>query len=160
MRDGRCVQCEQAIPIGPGQIVMGGPVAPKPIGAPGRAVAGGDAPGRAVVGAEPVMLAVEPSPVGRSTMRQAWANVRRPGSNPQAKAPADPSIMPTSFSPVAPQTSGRPHILEHLFGVDAIGSRSRRENERRAREKHASIAYGQNEAKVTDLPASMVYSKR
>jgi hypothetical protein len=35
----------------------------------------------------------------------------------------------------------------------------RREREGKEREKHASIAYGQPERPVTELPASVVYGK-
>jgi hypothetical protein len=92
-------------------------------------------------------------------MTQAMANARRPAANRQAAAPTDSSLMPTSFNPVAPQSGGHPHILTHLFGLDAIGSLSRDAQERRA-QKHASIAYDQKPSKVTEVPASMVYSQR
>jgi hypothetical protein len=106
------------------------------------------------------MLAAEPTPISRATMTQAGAGARRPAANQRAKGPADSALMPTSFNPVAPQAGNHPHILQHLFGLDAIGGLGRGEMERRARERHASIAYDQKQPKVTELPASMVYSPR
>jgi hypothetical protein len=174
LRDGFCLNCVQGgtVAVGtttggevvagrlvPGPVVQGGPVVAQARKAPGRAVVGGDAPGYASVGGD-AMLASEPTPIGRTMMTQAWANARQPAPNRQAKAPSDSALMPTSFNPVAPEGSNNPHILRHLFGLDAIGSLSRREAERRAREKHAAIAYGQKDQPVTELPASMVYTKR
>jgi hypothetical protein len=178
-RNGFCLNCVQGGTVAagtvtggqvvagvlmPGPVVPGGPVAaPVKIArarnAPGRAVVGGDAPGYASVGGE-AMLASEPTPIGPTMMTQAWANARRPAPNQPPRPSADSAVTPTSFNPVPPQGSNNPHILRHLFGLDAIGSAGRREAERRAREKHASIAYDQKEQKVTELPASMVYSKR
>jgi hypothetical protein len=162
----RCANCgpEGAAVAGalmPGPVVAGGPVAvaskTKMKSAPGRAVVGDEAPGYAAVGGE-VMLASEPTPISRATLTQAGASARRPAPNQPPSAPVDSGLMPTSFNPVPPQAGNRPHVLQHLFGLDAIGSLSRREQERRAREKHASIAYDQKVPKVTELPASMVYS--
>jgi hypothetical protein len=53
----------------------------------------------------------------------------------------------------------RPHIISHLFGLDAIGRRGREERERRNREKHASISYQPHTGPVTELPASLVYGR-
>jgi hypothetical protein len=83
------------------------------------------------------------------------------GPRPGAGA-YDPSVVPTAIPPaqVALQGPGsnRPHIIGHLFGFPQFG-KIRREREDKQREKHASIAYDQPGAKVTELPASMVYGK-
>ena len=81
--------------------------------------------------------------------------MRGPGS-------VDPSVMPSSYStePYDPVGHNRPHILTHIFGLDAIGRHSREANDRRSREKHASIPYQpMSEQKVDDLPAKMVYGR-
>jgi hypothetical protein len=70
--------------------------------------------------------------------------------------------MPTSLPPaqaaITSPPSNRPHIISHLFGLPMIGAHHR-ERVEREREKHASIAYGQPERPVTELPASVVYGK-
>lgn len=142
-----CVTCQQGT-------IVGAPIT-MTNEAPGRAVVGG-APGYAVVGN--ALPLTEPSPIGR---------VQGPASNRMTTAAAsprgkkDPSLATTGFAsptPLAPPTHNPPHIIRHLFGLDAIGHRSAEKLERMRREKHASIAYGpQNTGPVTDLPASLVY---
>jgi hypothetical protein len=69
--------------------------------------------------------------------------------------------MPSSFSPDPYVSNGRnrPHILAHLFGLDAIGRASREDRERRVMENHASISYQPQSVQPTELPASMVYGR-
>jgi hypothetical protein len=69
--------------------------------------------------------------------------------------------MPSSYSndPYLANDHNRPHVLSHLFGLDAIGHRSREERERRAREQHASIRYQPGNNPVVDLPSTMVYGR-
>ena len=112
----------------------------------GRAVVGEEVPGFAVAG--------EPAPIGE--FRPRLAGLSRPG----APGIRDNSVMPTSVaSDPVPQPHNRPHILTHLFGLDAIGNERAEAKERKTRESHASIAYGATVAPVNDLPASVVYGK-
>jgi hypothetical protein len=164
VQEGRCEHCEQAGAVASGPVVSG-PMRPGPVvssprvvqgnDAPGHAVVGGDAPGHAVVGGDPI-VAAEPSPIGLAQSRVAAVGASRPAAGRPGKGPSDRAVMPSGFTPIAPPESNRPHIIEHAFGLSAIGRRAREERERRAREKHASIAYDQKEPKVTELPASMV----
>jgi hypothetical protein len=82
---------------------------------------------------------------------------RRPGAGPY-----DPSVVPTAIPPAQVAIEGpgsnRPHIVSHLFGLPQFG-RHWRERQDKDRQKHAAIAYDQPDAKVTELPASMVYGK-
>jgi hypothetical protein len=138
----------------------------------GHAVAGG-APGYAVIGGSVPMA--EPTPIGVIQGRYAYAfqgpggpgmppgGRPGPGANPAAPGTADPSVLPSSLStdPYDPVGHNRPHVLTHLFGLDAIGHRRREERERRNREKHASIAYQPSASDaVHDVPASVVYGRR
>jgi hypothetical protein len=142
-----------------GAVVMG------PNGQPGYAVVGGGAPGYAVA---------EPTPIGVIQGRYAYQpqgpSLGTPGTpasgrgsaNRRGAAPNDAAVMPTSYAtePYDPVDHRRPHILTHMFGLDAIGKRSHEARERRAREKHASIPYGPlSESRVDDLPARMVYGR-
>ncbi|MDR3636840.1 MAG: hypothetical protein P4L84_23750 [Isosphaeraceae bacterium] len=146
-----CVACREGT-------IVGAPVMMADGNAPGRAVVGGVAPGYAVVGgAYPL---TEPAPIG---------TVRGPASNKTKNAVAgrrgkkDDSVATTQFSsptPVPGTTHNPPHVIRHLFGLDAIGRHTAEELERRHREKHASIAYGPQKAEpVVDLPASVVYKQ-
>ena len=144
-------------------------------GAPGRAVAGGGAAGLAVAGG--TIPSAEPTPIGVIQGRYAYQNPSspmgaadllatggqgRPGANTGGPGSSDPSVKPTSFAPdpYDPVGHNRPHILSHLFGLDAIGRHSREERERINREKHASIPYqSQPEQKVDELPSKMVYGR-
>jgi hypothetical protein len=135
-------------PHAPGYAVVGGPGGPE---VPGYAVVG-----EALVGSEPVPVGVaKPHTHGATDPRMAAMSGRSgPGT-------VDPSVVPTNLPPQAAITSppsSRPHIISHLFGLPLIGTH-RREREEKEREKHASIAYGQNGTPVADLPASVVYGK-
>ena len=124
---------------------------------------GGDpsAPGVAVVGGS--VPSAEPTPIGVARGGQnPWADPRmaamprRPGAGSY-----DASVVPSSI-PAAPEAmSGpghdRPHVISHVFGLPQLG-RLRREREEQQRKQHAAIAYGDPNQKVTELPASMVYS--
>ncbi len=147
-----------------GHMVTSGPATGHDSHAAGYAVVGGpggEVPGYAVVGE--AMVGAEPVPVGVSKMRTKGADPRmaamgaRPGNGT-----VDPAVVPTNIPPaqaaVVSSSSGRPHIISHLFGLPMVGAH-RREREEREREKHASIAYGESQQAVTDLPASVVYGK-
>jgi hypothetical protein len=139
------------------------------------AAAGGGAAGHAVVGGT-VPLA-EPTPIGVIQGRYAYQDQSpgiavaggsppggRTGSGAATRGPGtgDPSVMATSFNtePYDPVGHNRPHVLTHVFGLDAIGRHGREARERRAREKHASIPYQPlSDPKVDDLPARMVYGR-
>jgi hypothetical protein len=136
-------------PHTPGYAVVGGPGGPE---VPGYAVVG-----EALVGSEPVPVGVaKPHTHGAMDPRMAAMSGRG------GRGPVDPSVVPTNLPPaqsaIPSPPSSRPHIISHLFGLPLIGAH-RREREEKEREKHASIAYGQNGSPVTDLPASVVYGK-
>jgi len=143
-----CAVCQEGTIVS-GPVMMAGD-------APGHAVVGGAAPGYAVVGDSYPMA--EPSPIG--TMQGPGANRMAPGMAARG-AKRDPSVAATEFAsptPVPGTGHNHPHIIKHLFGLDAIGKRSAQERERREREKHAMIPYGPQQAQViTDLPANIVY---
>ncbi len=137
----------------PGYAVVGG----------GDAMASSGAPGYAVV--NETSLGQDPAPIGVS--RSALAAHGDPrmaamGAAPGAGGSYDPSVTPTSVPPaqVAMQGPGhdRPHIIGHLLGLPKFGQ-IRRDREEKERDKHAAIAYDEPGAKVTELPASMVYGK-
>jgi hypothetical protein len=149
-----------------GNMVVAGPMPGHDAHAAGYAVVGGpggpEAPGYAVVGE--MMTGAEPAPVGVSKMRNHGAKDPRMaamGGQP-GSGPLDPSVVPTNLPPaqaaIASPPSNRPHIISHLFGLPMLGQ-MRREREDKERDRHASIAYGQLEKPVSELPASMVYSK-
>jgi len=133
--------------------------------APGYAVVDGqgmmasaNAPGYAVVGG--VMAGADPSPIGVS---RAGQDPRMAAMGPRPGAGAfDPSVVPTSIPPAQVALSGpghdRPHVIGHLLGIPKFGG-IRREREDKERQKHAAIAYDQPGAKVTEVPASVVYGK-
>ncbi len=173
----RCATCEGSVvsgsvvaadPHAPGYTVVGGPTAMAGE-APGYAVVGGNvamagAPGYAVVGGAAGAVA-EPSPIGVArSMQPQWANPRMAayGARPGVGG-YDPSVMPSSIPPAQEAlTSGghdRPHIVRHILGLPSFGAH-RREQEERARAKHAAIAYDQQNTPVTELPASMVYGNK
>jgi hypothetical protein len=125
-------------------------------------VGGPEAPGYAVVGE--AMVGSEPVPVGVAKDRNHGAmDARmaamggRPGSGP-----VDPSVVPTNLPPaqvaLSSPSSNRPHIISHLFGLPSFG-RYHRDQQDRERQKHASIAYGQVDQQVSEVPASLVYGK-
>jgi hypothetical protein len=145
-----------------GEVVVSGPMMSQNVNAPGYAVVGGEAPGYAVIGEG--MVGSEPLPVGVAKMRnhgaadpRMAAMSGRPGSGP-----VDPSVVPTNLPPgqvaLASPSANRPHIISHLFGLPNFGQHHR-DRVDKERQKHASIAYGQAERPVTELPASLVYGK-
>lgn len=174
-----CTECANAanspVMLGPDGTPMsvnnGGP-------APGYAVAGG-APGYSVAGG--AMPSGEPMPIGTVEGRYAYQNPGaamggmggtgmpmapgRPamGAGAQGRGSGDPAVMPSSYTaapePYLPPGRNRPHVLTHLFGLDAIGGRAREERLRREREAHAAISYQPRNEPVTELPASMVYGR-
>jgi len=135
----------------PGYAVVGGNVAMAGAGAPGYAVVGG--------------AGAEPSPIGVArSLQPQWANPRMAayGARPGAGG-YDPAVTPSSIPPpqdaLASSGQSRPHIIRHLLGLPTFGAH-RREQEEKARDKHAAIAYDQPNAPVTELPASMVYGNK
>lgn len=139
----------------PGHAVVGGPV-----------MAGNLPPGHAVVGggaAEPA--GVDPTPVGVSRAVQSqWNNPRLAAMPPRAGvASYDPSVQPSSMIPpqtaLDSQTSTRPHILSHLFGIGGISRHIRESREDKERDAHASIAYDTPSQPVNEVPASVIYGK-
>ena len=145
---------------------------------PGHAVAGGEsrqAAGYVVVSSS--VPTAEPMPIGVIQGRYAYQNPAmppmgagapgmpmpgaRPGPGAGAGGPgsSDPSVMPSSFAPDTYTGKGRsrPHILTHLFGLDAIGRHGREDRERREQENHAAISYQPKNEQVSELPSSMVY---
>jgi len=142
---------------------------------------GGDAAGHAVAGGSAIIGGTvplaEPTPIGVIQGRYAYqdqpgtAVVGGPplggrtgsGANPRGPGSSDPSVMPSSFNtePYDPVGHNRPHIITHVFGLDAIERHSREANARRRDEKHASIPFQPLTEKkaVDDLPARMVYGR-
>ena len=155
----------------PGQAVVGGPVTVVESYPPGRAVVGGPVmagnlpPGYAVMGGMPAMAGADPTPVGVSRAGQAqWNNPRLASLPPRPGAGSyDPSVRPSSAVPAQTaldtQTSNRPHILSHLFGIGGISRQLREVREDKSREAHASIAYDAPSQPVNEVPASAVYGK-
>jgi hypothetical protein len=153
-----------------GNAVVTGPVLITDAHAPGYAVVGGpgamasaDAPGYAVVG--DVAMGQDPAPIGISKSAQGPAGGPRmaaKGAGPGANGAYDPSVVPTSALPPAqvamknPAHEKRYKVVAHALGVPKFGY-MRRAEEDKERQKHAAIAYDQPGAKVSELPASMVY---
>jgi hypothetical protein len=161
---GACAVCQ-------GNTVVTGPVMVADAQAPGYAVVGGpgamvsaDAPGYAVVGDG--IPGQDPAPIGVSRSGQAPGGPRMAaaGARPGAAGPYDPSVVPTSAVPPAqvaiknPDHEKRYKVIAHVLGVPKFGQR-RRADEDKERQKHAAIAYDQPGAKVTEIPASMVYGQ-
>ena len=158
---GSCPTCQ-------GNAIVTGPVLTTDAHAPGYAVVGGpgsmasaDAPGYAVVGDGP--MGQDPTPIGISRSAQGLAGGPRmaaAGARPGAAGAYDPSVVPTAIPPAQVAMEGpghdRPHIISHLLGLPKLGQ-IRRGREDKEREHHAAIAYDQPGAKVSELPASMVY---
>jgi hypothetical protein len=159
---GSCPTCQ-------GTAVVNGPVLTADAHAPGYAVVGGPesmasagAPGYAVV--NEATMGQDPAPIGISRSTQAgYGDPRMAATGPRPAGSYDSAVMPTSIPPAQDALQGpghdRPHIIGHLFGIPKFGQR-RREREDQEREKHAAIAYGDSNAKVTELPASMVYGSK
>jgi hypothetical protein len=182
-----CVECQRAYvkahdgvvvppppgyPGAPGMPVQGGMVVNGPgvvwdPHAPGYAVVGPgvveEAPGYAVAGGG--MPGAEPTPIGMARATQnPWADPRMAAVAPRPGAgPYDPSVVPSSLPPAQVAMSGpghdRPHVVSHILGIPKLG-RHWQERQDRRREQHASIAYGEKDQKVGELPASMVYGRR
>jgi hypothetical protein len=135
-------------PHSPGYAVVGGPE-----GAPGYAVINGGEAG------------AEPTPVGMARGAQyAMADHGMAGPMPRPGAGSyDPAVMPTSVpappSPMSGPGHNRPHIISHVLGLPILGKHHEQRVEKR-REQHAAVAYGDPNQKVTDLPASVVYSQK
>jgi hypothetical protein len=159
---GMCSVCQ-------GNVVVTGPVLTADAHAPGYAVVGGpgamasaDAPGYAVVGDG--LPGQDPAPIGVSRAGQAPGGPRMAaaGGRPGAAGPYDPSVVPTSAIPPAqvamknPEHEKRYKVIAHVLGVPKFGQ-MRRAEEDKERQKHAAIAYDQPGAKVSEIPASMVY---
>jgi hypothetical protein len=163
---GSCPTCQ-------GNAVTAGPIMTADAHAPGYAVVGGpgamasaSAPGYAVVGGE-FGVGGDPTPIGVSRAGQSpygaprmAAAGPRPGSG---GSPYDPAVVPTGTPPAQvavpnPANQSRYKVIAHLLGVPKFGQR-RREEEDKERQKHAAISYDQGNAKVSELPASMVYGK-
>ena len=132
----------------------------------GRVLAGNPPPGYAVVGGRgPVPAGVDPAPVGVSRAVQSqWNNPRLASMPPRAGvASFDPSVKPSSMIPpqtaLDTQTTTRPHILSHLFGIGGISRHIREAREDQERDVHASIAYDNPSQPVNGVPASVVYGK-
>ena len=138
----------------PGHAVVGGPV-----------LAGNLPPGHAVVGGGPAPAGVDPTPVGVSrAVHSQWNNPRLASMPPRAGvAPSDPSVQPSSMIPpqtaLDTQTTTRPHILSHLFGIGGISRHIREAREDQERDAHASIAYDTPSQPVNEVPAAVVYGK-
>ena len=139
----------------PGHAVVGGPV-----------LAGNLRPGYAVVGGGgPAPAGVDPAPVGVSRAVQSqWNNPRIASMPPRAGvAPYDRSVQASSMIPpqtaLDTQTTTRPHILSHLFGIGEISRHIREAREDKERDAHASIAYDTPSQPVNEVPAAVVYGK-
>jgi hypothetical protein len=156
------------MPVAGGTIISGPVVlsehvlAPGEVNAPGYAVVGGpeSAAGYAVVnggsgGSEPAPIGVARGGMNAPADPR-MAAMARPGSY-------DPAVMPSSV-PSAPAPMGgpghdRPHILSHIFGLPKLGALHQKEVDKE-RAQHAAIAYGDQNQKVFELPASVVYGQK
>jgi hypothetical protein len=161
---GQVISNGEHCPTCQGNVVMSGPMMGQNAMPPGYAVVGGptgaEAPGYAVIGEGE--FGSDPAPVGVSKMRNHGAmdpRMAAAGARPGA-GQVDPSVVPTNLPPaqvaLSSPPSSRPHIISHLFGIPNFG-RAHRDRLDRERQKHASIAYGQVDTKVTEVPASLVY---
>jgi hypothetical protein len=158
---GSCPTCQ-------GNAVASGPMLTADAHAPGYAVVGGGemvasagAPGYAVVNDAPI--GQDPAPIGVSRSAQGgYGDPRMAAMGARPSGSYDPSVMPTSIPPAQQAIEGpghnRPHIISHLLGLPKLGT-IRRAREDKEREKHASIAYGEQNTKVTELSTEMVYGK-
>jgi hypothetical protein len=110
------------------------------------------------------MPVADPTPVGVARAIQApWNGPRMAMAGPRGSIPYDPTVLPASAIP--PQTAidgsstGRPHVISHLFGIGGISRHIRESREDKQREQHAAISYDPPAQPVTELPASMVYGR-
>jgi hypothetical protein len=157
-----CPKCNR-----PAAYTVMGPARPSKPAAGATMMAGGDAPGRAVVGGEMMpgyaVVEGEPAPVGVMRTTFAGPGAGRPMPSDRA-AMGSMGPIPAAPTPTGAVGDTRPHILGHLFGISALRRdlrESREAREERKRELHAATTYGpQDQATVTELPASMVYGRR
>jgi hypothetical protein len=131
----------------PGHAMVGGPV--MMAGEPGHAVVGGGMPG------------MDPAPIGMARATQAQlGGPRMAAAGPRGSSPYDPAVRPTSIPPQTAldnSSTGRPHIISHLFGIGGISRAVRENREDSQKQQHASIVYDPPSQAVNELPASMVY---
>jgi hypothetical protein len=170
-RDGVVVPPPPGYPGAPGMPVQGGMIVGSPVmvqdpHAAGYAVVGPgvgqEMAGYAVVGGG--MPGAEPTPIGMARATQApWVDPRMAAAPRPGAGPYDPAVVPSSLPPGQVAMSGpghdRPHVVSHVLRLPKVG-RHWQERQDRRREQHASIAYGEKEQKVSELPASMVYGRR
>ena len=159
VRGGNCTRCGR-----PAMVLSGANIPSRSMPTSNGAMAGAmayEAPGHAVTGDEGatfVSNGVDPAPIGVVQPRLASAM-------PTAGAAAgsmDPSVMAASATvsePAGMAKANRPHVISHLLGVSDIGRERAERRERRNRESHASIPYGQAVAPVADVPASVVFGR-
>ena len=137
--------------------MVSGPMTFQDGSAPGHAVVGGAASGYAVVGGE--VPPGEPTPIGAINPGLASnippAAAGRPGT-------MDPSLTPTSMAPnpIRPKMHNDPRVVSHLLGLPDLGRGRRAAQVRKEREAHAKISYGPTNARVNDVPASLIYGGR
>ena len=122
-------------------------------GAPGVAVASDAMPGYTVAGSP---AGAEPAPIGAVGGR--YVNASAPGRASTMDRSVMPASVPPPRDPIAPGAHNRPHVIRHLFGLDALGAHHR-ERVRKKGEAHASIAYDPQYQKVNEVPASVVYGR-
>jgi hypothetical protein len=126
----------------------------------------GEAPGYSVLSSS--VVASDPMPIGvmrtsyntQESNAPGYATVGPvPGRGPQAAPTApQPAMTSSGMDFVSPPRHKRPHILSHLFGLDAFGHR-REMIEAERKSDHAALRYGQTNEAVTELPASLVYGQ-
>ncbi len=155
VRGGSCTRCGR-----PAMVLSGAniPSRSMPTSNVGMAY---EAAGHATTGDEGatfVSNGVDPAPIGVMQPRLASAT---PMSAPAAGS-MDPSVMAASATvsePAGMAKANRPHVISHLLGISDIGRERGERRERRTRESHASIPYGQAPAPVADVPASVVFGR-
>ena len=137
---------------------------PGPCGRRRPGAAGQYAPGHAVVGGaiRGCRAWIRPRSAWLVRLAGPWAGPhgggRRPGQQPlRSGGPADQQIPPQTAIDNA--STGRPHVISHLFGLGGITRTSRRPARTRQKQQHASIAYDPPSQPVNELPASWSTSK-
>ena len=165
VRGGSCTRC------GRPAMILAGPLKPSlymPASGAGGMVSGAvayDAPGRAVVGDEGINFesnGIDPAPIGLVQPRMASAMPAMQPGQGAPNGPTDPSVMAasaTTSEPAGMAKANRPHVISHLLGISDIGRERGERRERRNRESHASIPYGQAPAQVNEVPASAVFGR-
>ena len=155
VRGGNCTRCGR-----PAMVLSGANLPSRSMPTLNGALAH-ETPGHAVTGDEAatfVSNGVDPAPIGVVQPRLASA---MPVTSPTAGS-IDPSVMAASATvsePAGMVKANRPHVLSHLLGFSDIGRERGERRERRTRESHASIPYGQAVAPVADVPASVVFGR-